>query len=317
MWTCSPSDHHPNINQTIHLLALVCRTMASASLLSSSSSSSSILCKSTPTAPKRYVSSSLPSSIHFAHPKLSCSISISLSRTRFSTVVAVAAEDINTDDSSPQESKSSVRPCELYVCNLPRSCGISELLSMFKPHGTVQSIEVCRNAETGVSRGSGYVTMSSMREAKAAIAALDGSPQHLSLSLSIKESFTRLSPAVKDVGGREMRVRFSTDMNFRRRNSEALNSAPMRNLIFESPYKLYVGNLAWAIKPEDLRNHFSQFGTVVSARVVHDRKAGKHRAYGFLSFSSAAECEAAMSLNGKEFRGRSLVVSAGMKRVES
>ncbi|XP_034709871.1 29 kDa ribonucleoprotein A, chloroplastic isoform X2 [Vitis riparia] len=269
--------------------------MASASLISSSSSSSSILCKSTPTAPKRYVSSSLPSSIHFAHPKLSCSISISLSRTRFSTVVAVAAEDINTDDSSPQESKSSVRPCELYVCNLPRSCGISELLSMFKPHGTVQSIEVCRNAETGVSRGSGYVTMSSMREAKAAIAALDGS----------------------DVGGREMRVRFSTDMNFRRRNSEALNSAPMRNLIFESPYKLYVGNLAWAIKPEDLRNHFSQFGTVVSARVVHDRKAGKHRAYGFLSFSSAAECEAAMSLNGKEFRGRSLVVSAGMKRLES
>lgn len=124
-------------------------------------------------------------------------------------------------------------------------------------------------------------------------------PQHLSLPLSIKESFTRLSPAVKDVGGREMRVRFSTDMNFRRRNSEALNSAPMRNLIFESPYKLYVGNLAWAIKPEDLRNHFSQFGTVVSARVVHDRKAGKHRAYGFLSFSSAAECEAAMSLNGK------------------
>ena len=98
-----------------------------------------------------------------------------------------------------------------------------------------------------------------------------------------------------------MRVRFSIDMNFRRRNREALNSAPMRNLVFESPYKLYVGNLAWVVKPEDLRNHFSQFGTVVSARVVHDRKAGKHRAYGFLSFSSAAEYESAMSMNGEVY----------------
>lgn len=118
--------------------------MATASLLSSpsSSSSSSILSKSTSTVPKRYLLSSTPSSIHFAHRKLSCPTSITLSTTRFYTVVAVATEDINTYDSSPPESKTSVRPCELYICNLPRSYGISELLSMLEPHGTVQSIEV-------------------------------------------------------------------------------------------------------------------------------------------------------------------------------
>jgi RNA recognition motif-containing protein len=103
---------------------------------------------------------------------------------------------------------------------------------------------------------------------------------------------------VKDVGGREMRVTFSVDMNPRRRNYEALNSVPKKEIVYESSHKLYVGNLPRDVKPENLRNHFSQFGTLVSARVLHDRKAGKSRCYGFLSFSSAAERDAAISLSG-------------------
>lgn len=95
-----------------------------------------------------------------------------------------------------------------------------------------------------------------------------------------------------------MRVRFSAHMNPKRRNSEIFSSTPVKNLIYESPYKLYVGNLAWSVQPQDLRDHFSQFGTVTSARVLHDRKAGKTRTYGFLSFSSAAERDSAKSLNG-------------------
>ena len=96
-----------------------------------------------------------------------------------------------------------------------------------------------------------------------------------------------------------MRVKFSIHMNPKRRNPEAMNSIPIKNLIYESPYKLYVGNLVWSVQPEDLRNHFCRFGNVTSARVLHDRKGGKNRAYGFLSFSSAAELEAAKSLNGE------------------
>jgi RNA recognition motif-containing protein len=95
-----------------------------------------------------------------------------------------------------------------------------------------------------------------------------------------------------------MRVRFSVDMNPRRRNPEALNSAPKKERVYESPHKLYVGNLPRDVKPEYLRDHFSQFGTLLSARVLHDQKAGKNRCYGFLSFSSPAERDAAISLNG-------------------
>lgn len=107
------------------------------------------------------------------------------------------------------------------------------------------------------------------------------------------------SCTLQDVGGREMRVKFSVDISSGNRSPEALNSAPIKDVVYESPYKLYIGNISWSVKPEELRNQFSQFGIVVSARVLYDRKAGKNRAYGFLSFSSAADRDAALSLNGR------------------
>ncbi|KAL0906939.1 hypothetical protein M5K25_025474 [Dendrobium thyrsiflorum] len=184
------------------------------------------------------------------------------------------------------ETKRRLRPCELYVCNLPRSYDISHLLELFKPYGTVQSVEVSRDPETGISRGCGFVTMGSISEAKYAIAALDGS----------------------DIAGREMRVKFSVDMVSGRKNVEALNSAPKKNFVFESPYKIYVGNLSWSTRPQDLREHFSQFGTVVSTRVLHDRKRGKNRVYAFLSFSSPDEVKVATEADGSEFYGRVMLV---------
>ncbi|CAK9167047.1 unnamed protein product [Ilex paraguariensis] len=255
-------------------------------------------------------SSSFPTCVRFCCPKqFSCLLVLSTSsssllwhttttnhsnKTRHTSVLAVAQEEqlvatIPADKMNSEEvwaSRNILTCCQLYVCNLPRSFGITELHDMFKPHGTIQSVEVSRNAETGISRGCGYVTMSSVDEAKAAITSLDGS----------------------DVGGREMRIIFSTDMDIAKRDLGKFNTASKKKLIFESPYKIYAGNIAWSVKPEDLRNLFSQFGTVVSARVLYDRKAGKNRVYGFLSFSSAAEREAAMSLDGTDFCGRMLLV---------
>ncbi|KAL0700493.1 hypothetical protein Bca4012_056615 [Brassica carinata] len=188
------------------------------------------------------------------------------------------------------------RPCELYVCNIPRSHDIPQLLDMFQPFGTVISVEVSRNPQTGESRGSGYVTMGSINSAKNAIASLDG----------------------KEVGGREMRVRYSVDMNpGAKRNTAALNSTPKKILMYESQYKVYVGNLPWFTQPDGLRDHFSSFGTIVSTRVLHDRKTGKNRVFAFLSFASLEERDAALSLNGTEYEGRRIIVREGIERTES
>ncbi|RZC91510.1 hypothetical protein C5167_027571 [Papaver somniferum] len=186
-------------------------------------------------------------------------------------------------------------PFELYVCNLPRSVGDSELTEMFKPYGPIESIEVARNPETGISKGWSYVVMSSLAEAKAAIMALDGS----------------------DVDGREVRVKFSNAMVVKR-VLEAAKKKKKKNastvMIFETPHKIYVGNLAWSVKPEELKIHFGEFGTVVSTRVLYDRKAGKNRVYGFLSFSTASELEAAIAgANGTEFQGRKMTVRQVIK----
>jgi hypothetical protein len=44
------------------------------------------------------------------------------------------------------------RPCELYVCNLPRRYGVDELHELFGPHGTVLSVEVHTHLRSTRSR---------------------------------------------------------------------------------------------------------------------------------------------------------------------
>ncbi|XP_047088257.1 28 kDa ribonucleoprotein, chloroplastic [Lolium rigidum] len=178
------------------------------------------------------------------------------------------------------------RPCELYVCNLPRRYGVDELLELFGPHGTVLSVEVSRDAETGISRGCGFVTMRSFAEARTAVNALDGI----------------------DLDGRDMLVKLAAHVVSNRRNPTLTHTPPMKDHIFESPYKIYVGNLAWSLQPQQLREYFTQCGTIVSTRLLSDRKGGKHRVYGFLSFSSTEEVEAALKLNNTNFQGRDIIV---------
>ncbi|KAK1609771.1 hypothetical protein QYE76_033444 [Lolium multiflorum] len=178
------------------------------------------------------------------------------------------------------------RPCELYVCNLPRRFGVDELLELFGPHGTVLSVEVSRDAETGISRGCGFVTMRSFAEARTAVNALDGI----------------------DLDGRDMLVKLAAHVVSNRRNPTLTHTPPMKDHIFESPYKIYVGNLAWSLQPQQLREYFTQCGTIVSTRLLSDRKGGKHRVYGFLSFSSTEEVEAALKLNNTNFQGRDIIV---------
>uniref|UniRef100_A0A0E0LQP0 RRM domain-containing protein n=1 Tax=Oryza punctata TaxID=4537 RepID=A0A0E0LQP0_ORYPU len=178
------------------------------------------------------------------------------------------------------------RPRELFVCNLPRRCDVDDLYDLFKPYGTVLSVEISRDPETGLSRGCGFVTMRSLPEARTAMNALDGF----------------------DLDGREMLVKLSSDVVSKRRNINMTHTPPVKDHIFESPHKIYVGNIAWSVEPQELREYFSQCGTVVSTRLLTDRKGGRGRVYGFLSFASAEELEAALKLDNTHFHGRNILV---------
>lgn len=74
--------------------------------------------------------------------------------------------------------------------------------------------------------------------------------------------------------------------------------------------KLYVGNLSYNVTEERLQQHFAQYGSVVSARIITDKFTGKSKGFGFIEMSSDQEAEkATSSLNGTDFEGRNIVVS--------
>ena len=74
--------------------------------------------------------------------------------------------------------------------------------------------------------------------------------------------------------------------------------------------KLYVGNLAYSVRDEDLQQRFAEFGSVTSAKVMMDRDTGRSKGFGFVEMGSDAEAQAAIrGLNGKSVDGRALVVN--------
>ncbi len=74
--------------------------------------------------------------------------------------------------------------------------------------------------------------------------------------------------------------------------------------------KLYVGNLAYSVRDENLQQRFSEFGTVTSAKVMMDRDTGRSKGFGFVEMGSDAEAQAAIrGLNGQSLDGRAIVVN--------
>ena len=74
--------------------------------------------------------------------------------------------------------------------------------------------------------------------------------------------------------------------------------------------KLYVGNLPYSVRDEDLQQSFGQFGAVTSAKVMMERDTGRSKGFGFVEMGSDAEAQAAIvGMNGQPLGGRSVVVN--------
>ena len=74
--------------------------------------------------------------------------------------------------------------------------------------------------------------------------------------------------------------------------------------------KLYVGNLSYAMRDDDLNQHFSEFGEVQSAKVMMDRDTGRSKGFGFVEMGSPEQAQAAIQgMHGKNIGGRDLTVN--------
>ncbi|MFG5778662.1 RNA recognition motif domain-containing protein [Comamonas sp. J-3] len=74
--------------------------------------------------------------------------------------------------------------------------------------------------------------------------------------------------------------------------------------------KLYVGNLPYQVRDNDLEQAFGQFGSVTSAKVMMERDTGRSKGFGFVEMGSDEEAQAAINgMNGQPLGGRNLVVN--------
>ena len=81
--------------------------------------------------------------------------------------------------------------------------------------------------------------------------------------------------------------------------------------------KLYVGNLPYGVRDEDLHEAFGAFGNVSSAKVMMERDTGRSKGFGFVEMSTDAQAQAAIDgLNGKTMEGRALTVNVARPREE-
>jgi len=77
---------------------------------------------------------------------------------------------------------------------------------------------------------------------------------------------------------------------------------------------LYIGNLPWSTKAEDLDEAFSQHGQVLNCRVISDRETGRSRGFGFVEVNDEDVEKIIAAMNGTELSGRVISVNEAKAR---
>ncbi|PNX97045.1 RNA-binding (RRM/RBD/RNP motif) family protein [Trifolium pratense] len=199
-------------------------------------------------------------------------------------IVAPAEEEVVVEEEEKEGEEKVYTTTKLYFGNLPYGVDSAQLAGLIEEYGSAELIEVLYDRDTGKSRGFAFVTMSCIEDCNAVIKNLDK----------------------KEFMGRFLRVNFS---------DKPKAKVP---LYPETEYKLFVGNLSWSVTSEILTQAFQKHGTVVGARVLYDGETGRSRGYGFVSYASKSEMEAALTdMDNVELEGRTLRVSLAQgKRAE-
>jgi len=175
-----------------------------------------------------------------------------------------------------------------YVGSLHYDLTEDDIKSLFSSVGTVLSVNIGREPQTGVSKGYAFVTFPDAACVQRAIETLDG----------------------HELAGRPIRV------GHPRSASTAVAATPSMSLPTGSvapavvnPARLFVHGVHRDINSENLRAVFEAFGTVNSCELIPDVSTGNHRGYGFVVYDSVSSAQEAMKeLDGMEMAGRSIHV---------
>lgn len=161
----------------------------------------------------------------------------------------------------------------------------------FSQFGTVTEVFLPTERGTSRPRGFGFVTLATREAAEKAISKMDQA----------------------QLDGRQVRVNESRPKGERRPGigpggNGSFNSAGKEEV------KLYVGNLSFDSREEDIKRMFEEYGTVTDCFMPTDRDTGKVRGFCFVTMPSADAEVACAKLNGQELDGRALRVNEAQPR---
>ncbi len=73
---------------------------------------------------------------------------------------------------------------------------------------------------------------------------------------------------------------------------------------------IYVSNLGFNVQDEDLKEFFTPYGEVTSAKIINDRESGRSRGFGFVEMSDDTAAKKAIAeLDGADVQGRTIKVT--------
>lgn len=161
------------------------------------------------------------------------------------------------------------KPVSVFIGNLPWSTKWKELMDICKQYGSVNRADIAE--ENGRSKGYGIVVFASEKEAQLCIQDLNG----------------------KEIGGRSVTVKLD----------EMPGTLPKKGA---PTYKVFVKNLPWSVKWQDLKDLCKEYGTVI--RVDLAQKNGRSQGYCTIEFADKESQETCINnLNDHELEGRVLV----------
>lgn len=80
---------------------------------------------------------------------------------------------------------------------------------------------------------------------------------------------------------------------------------------------IYISNLSYAVNDGDLKELFSEYGEITSAKVINDRETGRSRGFGFVEMPDDAQGQKAIDeLNQAEYDGKVISVTVARPRTE-
>ena len=78
---------------------------------------------------------------------------------------------------------------------------------------------------------------------------------------------------------------------------------------------IYIGNLAYNVTEDELRETFSAYGDVTSANLIKDKFSGQSKGFGFVEMANNAEADTAIkTLNGTVLKERNITVNQAKPR---